>query len=102
MEDDTVYNKTTEPQAKAPRRCPRIGFTLRHLRGWRLPVKVFQTLFSFVALVCEEIVDDCSSCSGLYIFEFISCSAFLLSLLILSVYCTDLYKSLGEDKVQKL
>ncbi|NXD35814.1 CKLF6 protein, partial [Copsychus sechellarum] len=102
MEHGTVYNKTTEPQATPPRRCPRIGFTLRRLWGWRLPVKVVQTLFSFVALVCEEIVDDCSSCSGLYMFEFISCSAFLLSLLILCAYCTDLYESLGEHTVQKL
>ncbi|NXM84580.1 CKLF6 protein, partial [Oenanthe oenanthe] len=102
MEDGTVYNDTTEPQTKSPRRCPRIGFTLRRLWGWRLPVKVIQTLFSFVALVCEEIVDDCTSCHGLYIFEFISCSAFLLSLLILCAYCTDLYESLGEDTVQKL
>ncbi|XP_015473497.1 CKLF-like MARVEL transmembrane domain-containing protein 6 [Parus major] len=101
MENGTVYNQTTEPEAKAPRRCP-FGCTLRHLWGWRLPAKVVQTIFSFVAVVCEEIVDDCSICSGLYFFEFISCSAFLLSLLILCLYCTDLYESLGKDKVQKL
>lgn len=59
-------------------------------------------IFSFVAVVCEEIVDYCITCSGLYFFEFTSCSAFLLSLLILYVYCTNLYESLGEDKVQKL
>ncbi|XP_032911112.1 CKLF-like MARVEL transmembrane domain-containing protein 6 [Catharus ustulatus] len=102
MESGAVYNQTTEPEAKAPRRWPRFGFTLRRLWGWRLPIKVIQTIFSLVAVVCEEIVDDCRSCGGLYLFEFISCSAFLLSLLILCVYCTDLYKSLGEDKVQKL
>lgn len=55
-----------------------------------------------MAVVCEEVVDDCIYCSGLYFFEFISCSAFLLSLLILCVYCTDLYESLGKEKVQKL
>ncbi|XP_014739558.1 PREDICTED: CKLF-like MARVEL transmembrane domain-containing protein 6 [Sturnus vulgaris] len=101
MENGGVYNKTTEPEVKAPRRRP-FGFTLRRLWGWRLPVKVVQAIFSLVAVVCEEIVDDCSFCGGLYFFEFISCSAFLLSLLILCVYCTDLYKSLGEDKVQKM
>lgn len=55
-----------------------------------------------MAVVCEELVEECITCSGLYFFEFISCSAFLLSLLILYVYCTDLYESLGEAKVQKL
>ncbi|NWH29070.1 CKLF6 protein, partial [Chloropsis hardwickii] len=101
MENSAVYSPTTEPAAKAPRRRP-FGCTLRHLRGWRLPAKVVQTIFSFVAVVCEEIVDYCITCSGLYFFEFVSCSAFLLNLLILCVYCTDLYESLGEDKVQKL
>uniref|UniRef100_A0A8C3NXX9 CKLF like MARVEL transmembrane domain containing 6 n=1 Tax=Cyanoderma ruficeps TaxID=181631 RepID=A0A8C3NXX9_9PASS len=99
MDNRAVYNETTEPQE--PRRRP-FGCTLRHLWGWRLAVKVVQTIFSFVAVVCEEIVDNCLTCSGLYFFEFISCSAFLLSLLILCVYCTDLYESLGKDKVQKL
>ncbi|NXY31297.1 CKLF6 protein, partial [Pomatorhinus ruficollis] len=99
MDNRAVYNETTEPQA--PRRRP-FGCTLRHLWGWRLAVKVVQTIFSFVAVLCEEIVDNCINCSGLYFFEFISCSAFLLSLLILCVYCTDLYESLGKDKVQKL
>ncbi|NWV98334.1 CKLF6 protein, partial [Machaerirhynchus nigripectus] len=101
MENGAVYNETTEPEAKAPRRRP-FGCTLRHLWGWRLPVKVVQAIFSFVAVVCEEIVEDCSYCSGLYFFEFISCSAFFLSLLILCVYCTDMYESLGKEKVQKL
>ncbi|NWT24074.1 CKLF6 protein, partial [Cardinalis cardinalis] len=99
--DGKVYNPTTEPETKRPRRLP-LGCTLRHLWGWRLLVKVMQTIFSLVAVVCEELVEECYNCSGLYFFEFVSCSAFLLSLLILSVYCTDLYESLGEDKVQKV
>ncbi|NXD94527.1 CKLF6 protein, partial [Chaetorhynchus papuensis] len=101
MENGAVYNDTTEPEAKAPRRRP-FGCTLKNLWGWRLPAKVVQAILSFVAVVCEELVDDCNRCSGLYFFEFISCSAFLLSLLILCVYCTDLYGSLGKEKVEKL
>ncbi|NXA11809.1 CKLF6 protein, partial [Sapayoa aenigma] len=101
MENGAVYNETTEPEAKPPRRRP-WGCTLRHLQGWRLPAKAAQAILSFVAVICEEIVEDCSNCGGLYFFEFISCSAFLLSLLILCVYCTDLHETLGQDKVQKL
>ncbi|NXR64420.1 CKLF6 protein, partial [Rhadina sibilatrix] len=101
MENGAVYNPTTEREAKAPRRCP-FRCTLRHLQRWQLPAKVVQAIFSFMAVLCEEIVDDCITCGGLYFFEFISCSAFLLSLLILCVHCTDLYESLGEDKVKKL
>ncbi|KAF1597641.1 UNVERIFIED_CONTAM: CKLF-like MARVEL transmembrane domain-containing protein 6, partial [Eudyptes pachyrhynchus] len=98
MEDGAVYNETTEPQAKPPRRP--FGCTLRHLRGWRLPIKALQAILSLLAVICEEIVEDCVTCGGLYFFEFTSCSAFLLSLLILCVYCTDVYETFGEDKVQ--
>ncbi|KAF1495452.1 CKLF-like MARVEL transmembrane domain-containing protein 6, partial [Megadyptes antipodes antipodes] len=98
MEDGAVYNETTEPQAK-PLRRP-FGCTLRHLWGWRLPIKALQAILSLLAVICEEIVEDCITCGGLYFFEFTSCSAFLLSLLILCVYCTDVYETFGEDKVQ--
>ncbi|NXP17231.1 CKLF6 protein, partial [Scytalopus superciliaris] len=114
MENGAVYNETTEPEAKAPRRLP-LGCTVRHLPGWRLPGKAAQAgnlsqlkyvlclqLFSFVAVICEEIVDTCNNCSGLFFFDVTSCSAFFLSLLILYVYCTDAYETLGEDKVHKL
>ncbi|KFO70772.1 CKLF-like MARVEL transmembrane domain-containing protein 6, partial [Cuculus canorus] len=59
-------------------------------------------ILSLVAVVCEEIVEVCIKCEGLYFFEFTSFSAFLLSLLILGVYCTQVYETLGEDKVQKV
>ncbi|XP_075349324.1 CKLF-like MARVEL transmembrane domain-containing protein 6 [Mycteria americana] len=98
MENGAVYNETTEPQAKLPRRP--FGCTLRHLRGWRLPTKALQAILSLLAVICEEIVEDCIKCGGLYFFEFTSCSAFLFSLLILCVYCTDVYETFGEDKVR--
>lgn len=47
-------------------------------------------------------VEDCINCGGLYFFEFTSCSAFLLSLLILCAYCTNVYETFGEDKVQRV
>ncbi|XP_010084201.1 PREDICTED: CKLF-like MARVEL transmembrane domain-containing protein 6, partial [Pterocles gutturalis] len=59
-------------------------------------------ILSLLAVIFEEIVKDCSTCGGLYFFEFTSCSAFLLSLLILCVYCTDVYETFGEDKVQRV
>ncbi|KFV38963.1 CKLF-like MARVEL transmembrane domain-containing protein 6, partial [Tyto alba] len=59
-------------------------------------------ILSLLAVICEEIVEDCIKCAGLYLFEFTSCSAFLLSLLILCVYCTDVYETFGEDKVQRV
>ncbi|NXC28035.1 CKLF6 protein, partial [Campylorhamphus procurvoides] len=101
MENGAVYNETTEPEAKRPRRRP-LGCTLRHLDLPHLKYVLCLQVFSFVAVICEEVVEDCSNCSGLYFFEFTSCSAFFLSLLILCVYCTDAYEAVGEDKVEKL
>ncbi|NXT85567.1 CKLF6 protein, partial [Zapornia atra] len=100
MENGAVYNETTEPQAKPPRRL--FFCTLQHLWGWRLPTKLFQVVLSSLAVICEEIVEDCIRCSGLYFFEFTSCSAALLSALILLVYCTGLYEQFGEDKIQRV
>nr|XP_009936377.1 PREDICTED: CKLF-like MARVEL transmembrane domain-containing protein 6 [Opisthocomus hoazin] len=60
------------------------------------------TILSLLAVICEEIVEDCMKCGGLYFFEFTSCSACLMSLLILCVYCTDVYETFGEDKIKRV
>ncbi|XP_019364346.1 PREDICTED: CKLF-like MARVEL transmembrane domain-containing protein 6 [Gavialis gangeticus] len=96
MENGAVYEDTTEPQdARACRFCS------PHLGRLRLALKALQLLFSFVAFICEEIVESCTSCNGLYFFEFVSCSALLLSLLLLVVYCTTLYEKFGDGNIRK-
>ncbi|KAL0593383.1 CKLF-like MARVEL transmembrane domain-containing protein 6, partial [Plecturocebus cupreus] len=57
-------------------------------------------LLSLLAFICEEVVSQCTLCGGLYFFEFVSCSAFLLSLLILIVYCTPVYDMVESTKVK--
>ncbi|KAF0884970.1 CKLF6 protein, partial [Crocuta crocuta] len=57
-------------------------------------------LLSLLAFICEEVVSQCTLCGGLYFFEFVSCSAFLLSLLILIVYCTPVYDRVDAVKVK--
>ncbi|XP_067147563.1 CKLF-like MARVEL transmembrane domain-containing protein 6 [Apteryx mantelli] len=100
MENGAVYQETTEPQGKPPRRpC---GCTLRHLHGRRRAAKALQALFSLLAVICEEIVENCIKCGGLYFFEFTSCSALLLSLLILCVYCTTAYETFGKAEVDRV
>lgn len=42
MDNGAVYNETTEPQAKPPR-SP-FGCALRHVRGWRQPIKALQAV----------------------------------------------------------
>ncbi|XP_027631749.1 CKLF-like MARVEL transmembrane domain-containing protein 6 [Tupaia chinensis] len=57
-------------------------------------------LLSLLAFICEEVVSQCTLCGGLYFFEFVSCSASLLSLLILIVYCTPVYDKVDAVKVK--
>ena len=46
-------------------------------------------------------MSQCTLCGGLYFFEFVSCSDFILSLLILIVYCTPVYNQVDPDKVKQ-
>ncbi|XP_026352627.1 CKLF-like MARVEL transmembrane domain-containing protein 6 [Ursus maritimus] len=104
MENGAVYGPTTEEDPR-PVRGARSGFaayfSLRRLPSRRLALKVLQLLLSLLAFICEEVVSQCTLCGGLYFFEFVSCSAFLLSLLILVVYCTPVYDHVDTTKVKQ-
>ncbi|XP_061442753.1 CKLF-like MARVEL transmembrane domain-containing protein 6 [Rhineura floridana] len=98
-----VYAETTVPAEQPPGKGPRcIGCTTAHLGFLRLSFKISQLVLSLLAFVCEEIVKECTSCGGLYFFEFISCSAFLLTIPILVIYCTSFYEKTGKEKVMQL
>nr|XP_031542761.1 CKLF-like MARVEL transmembrane domain-containing protein 6 isoform X2 [Vicugna pacos] len=102
MENGGVYRETTEAHpasARGPRSSLAIYFTLGRLKG-RWGYKFSQLVLSLLAFICEEIVSQCTLCGGLYFFEFVSCSAFLLSLLMLIVYCTPVYEKVELVKVK--
>uniref|UniRef100_UPI0037E9A045 CKLF-like MARVEL transmembrane domain-containing protein 6 isoform X1 n=1 Tax=Semicossyphus pulcher TaxID=241346 RepID=UPI0037E9A045 len=52
-------------------------------------------LFSFLAFILEEVVNSCISCTALYFFEFVSCTAFLFTLLLLILLSTNLHSRVG-------
>ncbi|KAM9601072.1 CKLF-like MARVEL transmembrane domain-containing protein 6 [Trichechus inunguis] len=103
MENGAVYAPTTE-EAPGPARGARSGLTAffspGRLQWYRRALKGLQLLLSLLAFICEEVVSQCTMCGGLYFFEFVSCSAFLLSLLILTVYCTPVYDRVDAEKVK--
>ncbi|XP_028436247.1 CKLF-like MARVEL transmembrane domain-containing protein 6 [Perca flavescens] len=86
-----VYSPTTAPNPKSS------WFTVPSdtLDKLRCGVKVVEVLLSFVAFVLEEVVNSCVSCSALYFFEFVSCTAFLFTLLLLILLSTTLQKRVG-------
>ncbi|XP_069581784.1 CKLF-like MARVEL transmembrane domain-containing protein 6, partial [Brachyistius frenatus] len=86
-----VYSTTTAPNPKSS--C----FTVpsEHLDRTRFFLKVMQVLLSFLAFLLEEVVNSCISCSALYFFEFVSCTAFLFTLLLLILLATTLHDRVG-------
>ncbi|KAK1332502.1 hypothetical protein QTO34_007182 [Cnephaeus nilssonii] len=103
MENGAVYRPTTE-EDPGPARGARSGLAAYcHLGRLPLPRRVLkglQLLLSLLAFICEEVVSQCTLCGGLYFFEFVSSSAFLLCLLILIVYCTPVYDRVDAGKVK--
>ncbi|XP_043922577.1 CKLF-like MARVEL transmembrane domain-containing protein 6 [Protopterus annectens] len=96
----TVYNRTTEPTGTR-KPCECLCFQLDRVGRERFIAKCATVLLSFVAFILEEIVPECIICGGLYFFEFVSCSAFLLSLILLVLLCTSLFNKvkLGNWKL---
>ncbi|TSY27752.1 CKLF-like MARVEL transmembrane domain-containing protein 6 [Bagarius yarrelli] len=98
---EAVYNSTTtaEPAAGSPRWFP---VTNPNLDFTRFCVKILEVLLSFVAFVLEEVVSSCLSCGELYFFEFVSCTAFLFTLLLLILLSTPLHQKVGINCWPKL
>ncbi|XP_043821056.1 CKLF-like MARVEL transmembrane domain-containing protein 6 [Dromiciops gliroides] len=103
MENGDVYNSTTEnvPAQSAGRGRSPCTFSLARPTRLRAGLKLMELMLSLAAFISEEVVSRCTSCGGLYFFEFVSCSAFLLSLLVVIVYSTSLYDRVDETKVKK-
>ncbi|XP_037309831.2 CKLF-like MARVEL transmembrane domain-containing protein 6 [Pungitius pungitius] len=86
-----VYSATTAPNPQTS--CFVIPPELRE--KVRYGIKAVQVLLSFVAFVLEETVLRCLSCFALYFFEFVSCTAFLFTLLLLILLITTLKDQVG-------
>ncbi|XP_014830861.1 PREDICTED: CKLF-like MARVEL transmembrane domain-containing protein 6 [Poecilia mexicana] len=87
-----VYTATTVSNPKAPFW---LGPASEHLDMLRFGLKMLEVLLSLVAFVLEETVSTCLSCSPLYFFEFVSCTAFLFTALLLFLLSTTLYSRVG-------
>ncbi|XP_029359758.1 CKLF-like MARVEL transmembrane domain-containing protein 6 [Echeneis naucrates] len=86
-----VYAPTTSPN-------PKSSWCLipsEHLDKVRFLLKVGEVVLSFMAFILEEVVSSCLNCSALYFFEFVSCTAFLFTLLLLILLSTYLHKRVG-------
>lgn len=88
---DAVYSSTTESNPKSSWFLVPSG-----VLDWsRFFIKIAEVLLSLVAFVQEEVINVCISCGPLYFFEFVSCTAFLFTLLLLVLLSTPLHQRVG-------
>ncbi|XP_026227370.1 CKLF-like MARVEL transmembrane domain-containing protein 6 [Anabas testudineus] len=86
-----VYSATTVSNPKTSW----FSMPSEYLDKDRFGIKIAEVLLSFVAFVLEEVVNSCVSCGALYFFEFMSCTAFLFTLLLLILLSTVLHTKVG-------
>ncbi|XP_061573718.1 CKLF-like MARVEL transmembrane domain-containing protein 6 [Cololabis saira] len=91
MAANTVYSATTAPNPKSSW----FKVPSERLDKVRFGIKIVEVLLSLAAFVLEEMVSICTSCSALYFFEFVSCTAFLFTCLLLVLLSTGLHQRVG-------
>ncbi|XP_019719400.1 CKLF-like MARVEL transmembrane domain-containing protein 6 [Hippocampus comes] len=91
MATEEVYSSTvvSNPNAACclvPSQC---------LEKVRFIIKLLEVLLSLVAFFLEEMVYVCINCAALEFFEFVSCTAFLFTALLLILLYTKLHRRVG-------
>lgn len=96
---EPVYNTTTTTTTTAAAQATKskkwLNVPSENLETIRFAMKVVEMFLSFVTFLMEEIVSHCVSCGALYFFEFVSCTAFLFTLLLLILLATSLHQRVG-------
>ncbi|XP_043937765.1 CKLF-like MARVEL transmembrane domain-containing protein 4 [Protopterus annectens] len=84
------YQPTTEPVV--PRRgLAGIRCDTDYLRSTFGVFKIIEVSLALIAFICIETVKECSPCGGLYFFEFVSCSAFAITGVLLVIFCVNFH-----------
>ncbi|XP_053305124.1 CKLF-like MARVEL transmembrane domain-containing protein 4 [Spea bombifrons] len=87
------YQPTTEPVMRNPG-LRGISCDLEYIRSPLGILKCIQVLLALLSFICIETIMECFPCEGLYFFEFVSCSAFVVTGVLLVIFALRL-----RDKV---
>ncbi|XP_061633020.1 CKLF-like MARVEL transmembrane domain-containing protein 6 [Phyllopteryx taeniolatus] len=98
MAPDEVYASTTMPNPNAA--CFLVPS--QYLDKVRFFVKILEVLLSLVAFILEEVVSVCINCVALEFFEFVSCTSFLFTTLLLVLLSTTLHQRVGITSWSRL
>ncbi|XP_008291048.1 CKLF-like MARVEL transmembrane domain-containing protein 4 [Stegastes partitus] len=84
------YQPTTEP-VHARNVLGGIRCDVEYLKSYFGILKVVEVVLSLIAFICIETIMMCSPCGGVYFFEFVSCSAFVVTGVLLLIFTLNLH-----------
>ncbi|KPP72816.1 hypothetical protein Z043_108153 [Scleropages formosus] len=89
------YQPTTEPVGSGGL-LGGVTCDSEYMRSHLGLLKVFQVVLSLVAFICIETVMMCLPCGGVYFFEFVSCSAFIITGILLLMFSLSLHTRIAH------
>ncbi|XP_029353266.1 CKLF-like MARVEL transmembrane domain-containing protein 4 [Echeneis naucrates] len=84
------YQPTTEP-FHSRNLLGEIRCDVEYLKSSFGILKVVEVVLSLIGFICIETIMMCSPCGGVYFFEFVSCSAFVVTGVLLLIFCLNLH-----------
>ncbi|XP_041639443.1 CKLF-like MARVEL transmembrane domain-containing protein 4 [Cheilinus undulatus] len=84
------YQPTTEP-VHARNVLGGIRWDVEYLKSYFGILKVAEVVLSLIGFICIETIMMCSPCGGVYFFEFVSCSAFVVTGVLLIIFTLNLH-----------
>lgn len=84
------YQPTTEP-VHARNVLGGIRCDVEYLKSYFGILKVVEVVLSLISFICIETIMMCSPCGGVYFFEFVSCSAFVVTGVLLLIFSLNLH-----------
>ncbi|XP_037371717.1 CKLF-like MARVEL transmembrane domain-containing protein 4 [Talpa occidentalis] len=89
------YQPTTEPVGRR-RGLAGLRCDPDYLRGALGGLKVAQVILALIAFICIETIMECAPCEGLYFFEFVSCSALVVTGVLLILFSLNLHMRIPQ------
>ncbi|XP_074896104.1 CKLF-like MARVEL transmembrane domain-containing protein 4 isoform X2 [Buteo buteo] len=89
------YQPTTEPVTQR-RGLGGLRCDLDYLRGTFGRIKLAEVVLALIAFICIETIMECSPCEGLYFFEFVSCSALVVTGVLLLMFSLNLHTRIPQ------
>lgn len=84
------YQPTTEP-VHARNVLRGIRCDVEYLKSYFGILKAVEVVLSLIGFICIETIMKCSPCGGVYFFEFVSCSALVVTGVLLLIFSLNLH-----------